>query len=151
MVSRAGRARRDDARRRSRSADGRRYLAVADQHGWLAQSFYLHWKYTADARFLRDRAYPWCAEAGRALLGVMTPDSAGRLKLPLSSSPEIFDNSPRSWLPPNSNYDLTLIRFLFEANREMASALGDHDRGPLVAGGARRAWIRSTSTPPPAP
>jgi len=92
---------------------------------WVAQSFYLHWKYTADARFLRDRAYPWCAEAGRALLGVMTPDAAGRLKLPLSSSPEIFDNSPRSWLPPNTNYDLTLIRFLFDANREMATALGD--------------------------
>jgi len=92
---------------------------------WVAQSFYLHWKYTADARFLRDRAYPWCAEAGRALLGVMTPDAAGRLKLPLSSSPEIFDNSPRSWLPPNTNYDLTLVRFLFDANREMATALGD--------------------------
>jgi alpha-L-fucosidase 2 len=92
---------------------------------WVAQSFYLHWKYTADASFLRDRAYPWCAEAGRALLSLMTPDESGRLTLPLSSSPEIFDNSPRSWLPPNSNYDLTLVRFLFDANREMAAELGD--------------------------
>jgi alpha-L-fucosidase 2 len=92
---------------------------------WIAQSFYLHWKYTADARFLRDRAYPWCADAGRALLALMAPGADGRLKLPLSSSPEIFDNSPRAWLPPNSNYDLTLIRFLFEANREMATAIGD--------------------------
>jgi alpha-L-fucosidase 2 len=93
--------------------------------GWLAQSFYLHWKYTGDARFLRDRAYPWCADAGRALLALLTPDLRGRLKLPLSSSPEIFDNSPRAWLPPNTNYDLTLVRFLFEANAEMAAALGD--------------------------
>ena len=99
---------------------------------WVAQAFYLHWKYTADVRFLRDRAYPWCADAGRALLAVMTPDATGRLRLPLSSSPEIFDNSPRSWLPPNSNYDLTLIRFLFDANREMAAQLGDLP--------AERAW-----------
>ena len=99
---------------------------------WLAQSFYLHWKYTNDPAFLKQRAYPWCAEIGRALQALLKPDASGRLKLPLSSSPEIFDYSPRAWLAPNSNYDLALMRFLFSANAEMADALGET--------GAARVW-----------
>ena len=102
------------------------YSLSPTNSAWLAQSFYLHWKYTADATFLRDRAYPWCAEVGRGLRGLLHADMSGRLKLPLSSSPEIFDNSTRAWLTPNSNYDLALMRFLFGANAEMADALGDH-------------------------
>jgi alpha-L-fucosidase 2 len=101
------------------------YSLSPTNSAWVAQSFYLHWKYTADARFLRDRAYPWCAEIGGALRKLLRPDGSGRLKLPLSSSPEIFDNSPRAWLTPNTNYDLSLMRFLFAANAEMADALGD--------------------------
>jgi alpha-L-fucosidase 2 len=92
---------------------------------WNAQTFYLHWKYTLDETFLRDRAYPWCAAIGEALAALLTPDESGRLTLPLSTSPEIFDNSMRAWLPPNTNYDLALLRFLFAANAEMAGALGD--------------------------
>jgi len=99
---------------------------------WVAQSFYLHWKYTNDLVFLKQRAYPWCAEIGRGLQALLKPDASGRLKLPLSSSPEIFDNSPKAWLTPNSNYDLALMRFLFSANAEMADALGD--------AGAARNW-----------
>jgi hypothetical protein len=92
---------------------------------WNAQSFYLEWKYTQDAAFLHDRAYPWCTAVGDALAHLLTPDAAGRLKLPLSTSPEIFDNSARAWLTPNTNYDLSLMRFLFAANAEMADALAD--------------------------
>jgi len=92
---------------------------------WIAQTFYLHWKYTLDRAFLRTRAYPWCAAVGEALAALLRADADGRLALPLSTSPEIFDNSMRAWLPPNSNYDLALMRFLFAANAEMAAVLGD--------------------------
>ena len=102
------------------------YSLSPTNSAWVAQSFYLHWKYTGDARFLRERAYPWCAEVGGALRRLLRPDGSGRLKLPLSSSPEIFDNAPRAWLTPNTNYDLSLMRFLFAANAEMADAAGDH-------------------------
>jgi len=108
------------------------YSLSPTNSAWVAQSFYLHWKYSGDTRFLRERAYPWCAEIGRGVQALLHPDGNGRLKLPLSSSPEIFDNSPRAWLTPNTNYDLSLMRFLFSANAEMADALGDHS--------AARAW-----------
>jgi alpha-L-fucosidase 2 len=89
---------------------------------WVAQSFYMHWRYTLDEDFLRDEAYPWCAEIGTALLGILKPDEHGKLALPLSSSPEIHDNSLGAWLAPNSNYDLALLRWLFGSLAEMAGA-----------------------------
>jgi alpha-L-fucosidase 2 len=89
---------------------------------WNAHLFYLHWRYTADDQFLRARAYPWCREIGECLLYLLRPDANGVLKLPLSSSPEIFDNSRRAFLIPNSNYDLMSLKMLFLSLTEMASA-----------------------------
>jgi alpha-L-fucosidase 2 len=91
---------------------------------WIAQSFYLHWRYTMDRGFLQGRAYPWCTDAARALLALMERGDDGLLRLPLSSSPEIYDNSFKEWMPPNSNYDLALMRALFGWCAEMAAALG---------------------------
>lgn len=92
---------------------------------WNAHLFYLHWRHTGDARFLRDRAYPFCREIGIGLRALLKPDATGVLRLPLSSSPEIFDNTRRAFLEPNSNYDLASMKMLFRALAEMAAALGD--------------------------
>ena len=94
---------------------------------WNGHLFYLHWRYTADAAFLRERAYPWCREIGECLLHLLKPDAKGLLKLPLSTSPEIHDNSARAWLEPNTNYDLACLKMLFSALAEMAAAAGDRD------------------------
>jgi alpha-L-fucosidase 2 len=89
---------------------------------WSAHLFYLHWLYTADEKFLKEKAYPWCSEAGECMLGLLKPDEKGILKLPLSSSPEFFDNSSKAWLKPNSNYDLMCLKMLFLSLKEMATA-----------------------------
>jgi alpha-L-fucosidase 2 len=91
---------------------------------WVAQSFYLHWRYTMDEEFLRERAYPFCSAIAGTLTALLKPDARGRLVLPLSSSPEIHDNSLKAWLTPNSNYDLALMRWLFGALAEMAPDAG---------------------------
>ncbi len=91
---------------------------------WIAQSFYWHWRYTMDMKFLKERAYPYCTGVAEALSGLMKPYQNGKLKLFLSSSPEIHNNSQQAWLTPNSNFDLSLIRWIFGANAEMADALG---------------------------
>jgi alpha-L-fucosidase 2 len=92
---------------------------------WNAHLFYLHWRHTGDDAFLRERAYPFCREIGECLRALLKPDTNGVLVLPLSSSPEIFDNSRRAFLKPNSNYDLASLRMLFLALAEMAEATGD--------------------------
>ena len=93
---------------------------------WNAHGFYLHWLYTGDRDYLETRAYPFCSEIGECLLSLMTEDPEGRLVLPLSSSPEIFDNSERAWLTPNSNYDMACAKMLFFGLAEMADACGKH-------------------------
>lgn len=92
---------------------------------WNAHLFYLHWRHTGDALFLRNRAYPFCREIGVCLRALLKPGADGRLRLPLSSSPEVFDNTRRAFLKPNSNYDLASMKMLFLALAEMAAALGD--------------------------
>jgi alpha-L-fucosidase 2 len=92
---------------------------------WVAHVFYLHWRYTGDDRYLREVAYPWCREVGQCLRALLQSDAHGVLRLPLSSSPEIYDNSLKAWLPPNSNYDLFCMRMLFLSLSEMADTVGD--------------------------
>jgi alpha-L-fucosidase 2 len=92
---------------------------------WNAHLFYLHWRYTMDDAFLRNQAYPWSKAAAQCVLALLKPDASGILKLPRSSSPEIFDNSQRAWLIPNSNYDLMCLKMQFLALAEMADAVGD--------------------------
>ena len=104
------------------------YTLSPTMGAWVAQSFYQHWRYTMDKKFLADRAYPYCASIGEALLGLLKPDAkTGKLKLPLSTSPEMYGNTQAAWFTPNSNHDLALLRWLFAANEEMSSALGRAD------------------------
>jgi alpha-L-fucosidase 2 len=94
---------------------------------WNAHLFYLHWRYTGDDEFLRTRAYPFCKEIGDCERALLKPDANGVLKLFRSSSPEVFDNSSRAWLIPNSNFDLACLKMLFLSLAEMADALGNAD------------------------
>lgn len=94
---------------------------------WNAHLFYLHWRYTRDEAFLRERAYPFCREVATCLKHLLRPAPDGTLRLPLSTSPEIFDNSLKAFLEPNTNYDLACLRMLFLALAEMADAGGDAD------------------------
>jgi alpha-L-fucosidase 2 len=92
---------------------------------WVAQSFINHWRFTADDDFLRERAYPFCVAIGEALEGLLSVDESGYLVLPLSTSPEIHDNTMNAWLSPNSNYDQALLKYLFRQLEIMANRLDD--------------------------
>ncbi len=102
------------------------YSCSPTNGAWLGHAFYLHWRYTMDGDFLSERAYPFCRAIAECLDGLLEPAEDGRLKLPLSSSPEIHDNSLAAWLESNSHYDLALMRWLYGALVEMANELGEH-------------------------
>ena len=90
---------------------------------WLAQHFYLHWKYSADDDFLESRAYPFVKEVATFLEVQTEINSEGKRVLAYSSSPEIFNNSLEAWFRNMTNYDLALTTFIVKAAAEMASAL----------------------------
>ena len=91
---------------------------------WLAQHFYLHWVYTKDQAFLREKAYPWLKDVAVYLDEITVKDEKGMRKLPISSSPEIHDNSIKAWFSQTTNYDLAFIRWTFEKAAELAGELG---------------------------
>jgi alpha-L-fucosidase 2 len=92
---------------------------------WLAQHFYLQWRYGLDTAFLRARAYPWLRGVAVHLDELAVRDPSGRRRLPLSSSPEINDNRLEAWFRQTTNYDLALIRWLYEKAGELADVLGE--------------------------
>jgi hypothetical protein len=91
---------------------------------WLAHHFDLHWQYSRDRDFLRDRAYPWLRAVAVFLDRIATRKTDGKRNLPLSSSPEINDNRIDAWFQETTNFDLALIRWLYGAAAELAGELG---------------------------
>lgn len=90
---------------------------------WLSHHFYLHYKYSADRKFLEERAYPYIKEAAVFLEDLTYLTEEGVRQLPLSSSPEMFDNSINAWFHSLTNYDLALIHFVFNTASELAAEL----------------------------
>jgi alpha-L-fucosidase 2 len=91
---------------------------------WLSHHYYLQWRYSMDKQFLKERAYPWIEAAAHYLEKLTIVDKNGFRKLPISSSPEINNNSLSAWFPQNTNYDLSLMVFNFKAAKELALELG---------------------------
>jgi len=99
------------------------YTHSATVSAWLAQHFYLHWRYSQDRNFLVERCYPYLHDTCVFLEAVTERDARGKRFLPLSSSPEIHDNRLEAWMTPTTNYDLALIRWAFGAAAELAEEL----------------------------
>lgn len=91
---------------------------------WLAHAFGEYYRYTGNSKFLRERAYPYMKETGIFIQSLLEETEDSYLVLPVSSSPEIHDDTERSWLTPVSNYDLALMIRLFETLEKLAGELG---------------------------
>lgn len=104
------------------------YACSPTTSAWLAQHFYLQWRYSQDRTFLKKHAWPFLRDAATHLEALSFFDENGKRILPLSSSPEVNDNHASAWFPNSwTNHDLALARFLFEKTAELASDLG-HDK-----------------------
>lgn len=94
---------------------------------WLAQHYYLQWRYSMDTGFLKKRAYPWVYETAKFIENITTKDSNGFRQLPISSSPEIFNNSLEAWFTQNTNYDLSLMKYVIHVAGDLATVLNKDD------------------------
>lgn len=90
---------------------------------WLCQIMARYYAFTKDKAYL-EKIYPYMKEVGTFLLSILN-EKNGVYKLPLSTSPEIHDNSPKAWLTPNSNYDLALMRCFAEQMTFLGAEAGD--------------------------
>ena len=91
---------------------------------WVAKSFDDYYLYTGDEKFFADRAYPFLRSVGSAIKSLLHEEN-GKLYLSLSTSPEIFDDTVKAYLKPNSNFDLALLIYLFSTLKKYAEKAGD--------------------------
>lgn len=91
---------------------------------WLCQSFERYYRFTGDKAFLEEKAYPYLSQTAEFMLSILE-ERDGLYYLPISSSSEIHDDTIQAFLTPNSNYDLSLMRYLFHALCELAQELGN--------------------------
>ncbi|MEO8960732.1 MAG: glycoside hydrolase family 95-like protein [Ginsengibacter sp.] len=95
---------------------------------WLCQHFYWQWKYGMDKEFLLQKCKPYFDEVHQYFKNILTIDPATqKYKLPLSSSPEIFDNRINAWFHEWTNYDLSLVQSFYNEYIEvLKAATGQH-------------------------
>lgn len=95
---------------------------------WLCQIMSRYYFFTRDKVYLQ-KIYSYMCEVGTFLLNILE-EKGGYYKLPLSTSPEIHDNSLKSWLTPNSNYDLAMMRS-FAQNMIMLSGETGNEKNKI--------------------
>lgn len=96
---------------------------------WLCRAFEDYYRYTADEQFLRERLYPYFKETAECIGGLLLEGEDGYLYLPVSSSPEIHDDEAEAFLLPNSNYDLSLLHYLYQTLERYARQLAGKPGG----------------------
>ena len=101
------------------------YSLSPTQQIWLCQSFDLYYRYTGDRNVLIKRAWPYMRETAVCITSLLEEGEDGKYRLLVSSSPEIHDDESESWVTPNSNYDLALLRYLYQTLAEYARELGE--------------------------
>lgn len=91
---------------------------------WLTQNFYLHWRYSMDRTFLKEIGYPYVKEVATFIENFTRINDKGERVFPLSSSPEIYDNSVKAWFRTMTNYDVALVSYALYVATDMARELG---------------------------
>lgn len=99
------------------------YSLSPTQHLWLCQAFERHYRFSGDKTFLVEKAYPFLKESATCILSLLKENEEGFLELPISSSPEIHDDTKESWLTPNSNYDQAIMIYVFRSLERLAKEL----------------------------
>jgi len=103
----------------------RQYTHSVSTGAWLAHHFFLHWRYSQDRQFLRERALPYLTEVCRFVEAITeVRDAQGLRSVALSSSPEVGDNRPEAWFSTFTNYDLSLFRWVLAATATLAREIG---------------------------
>jgi len=102
---------------------------------WMCQLMWLHYKYSMNFTFLKERLYPLMREAVRPLINELKMGDDGKLHLPWTSSPEYHGSQETFRFPleeepdwsarfgPDSTIDLALLRFLCETLLETVKIL----------------------------
>lgn len=90
---------------------------------WLAQHMYWQYAYTLDTVYLLQKGLPYLQEVGRFVAAYV--DNYWQNKPFLSSSPEYHNNSIRAWFKTWTNYDLSLVKYVYHLLEQLSRQFPD--------------------------
>lgn len=96
-------------------------------NGLVTKPLWLYYRYTGDAAFLRDLAWPVLRECARFMAAYLTGESDGRLHIAPTVSPEHWGLTPRFERNRDCLSALTLTRYLLTAAAGAAEIVGRAD------------------------
>ncbi|MFF0345519.1 glycoside hydrolase N-terminal domain-containing protein [Kribbella sp. NPDC004875] len=115
---------------------------------WLTAHLMEHYRFTLDADFLRERAYPVIVGAAEFVLAMLVADEDGVLQFIPSTAPEhhfVLPSGEEASVDLTSTYDIWLIRELFANLAEAERVLGLSSSLAERTAAARLPEIRVTS------
>ncbi len=89
---------------------------------WTAKAFDDYYSATGDKTFLRNRAFPFIAEVAKAIEGLLI-EKNGKYYLPASTSPEIYEGDSKTSTIGNTNFDQSLLLWLFKTLKKYCNIL----------------------------
>lgn len=81
---------------------------------FLAHNYWLHFLYSQDKKFLKDRALPIIEKSFLTYANIVFKGKDGKLHIPYSYSPEYYEGFVNAY-DQDSNIDIALIKFLADA------------------------------------
>jgi len=103
------------------------YWGHSVDHGstaWVAAMMYRHYRYTLDAAFLREIAFPFMLGTMRVYEAMIERGGPERDRLPLGVSPEYF-NAEGCGVGPDASFQLACVHRLLEDLGDAAAVLGE--------------------------
>ncbi len=89
---------------------------------WTAKAFDDYYQATGDIAFLKNKAFPFMEEVARAIEGLLT-EKSDKYYLPASTSPEIYEGDSKTSTIGNTNFDQSLLLYLFKTLKEYCDIL----------------------------
>lgn len=90
---------------------------------WISTAFDNYYRYTGKQSFLKNRAFPFFVNLEKCISSLLIKKD-GHLQLEFSSSPEINDCLPESIFKNQSNFELSMLHYLYKTLIDYSSILG---------------------------
>lgn len=91
---------------------------------WVLKAFDDYYAYYPDKRFLKNRAFPFFEGTERCIRKYLRKNKDGKLELDFHSSPEFYENDPKSLFNNQTNFELTMLRYLYSTLVRYCALLG---------------------------
>ena len=91
---------------------------------WIATAFDNYYRYTGNKTFLKNRAFPFLSNIEKCISSLLVKNDKGYLQLEFSSSPEINECEKNAIFEHQSNFELSLLHYLYKTLIDYSKELG---------------------------